>query len=409
MNFYHRTAMFACLGLSLSIWILGDVGAASAQDDSWKEKIHPEHERASLEPARSYNLIVMVEGGRDPDFEKQLRKLSRPVSATTLEGAWIRLLQGYEVAAGGPKLKQLVESPQVRAVWAVDEDLHGRYGSILRGMAYSIENLPPGSAANMSLGPPVSPTGPIFDLEEPVHRLSRLGAKRGVTFVFSAGNQGPEGNTLNPWGLADWTISVGAATSDGKELWPGSSRGIEGSRRFQPTVVAPGVDIIVSHPERIPKTSEQKAAEERVGFRQRVPKEEWSRKTVATGTSVAAAEVARCVALLLHFLREEVRIRAEADAQMVLELGFPKDHPLDPNRLVGTIREEADYRVATYPLSRPDPRLIKQLLMDVAVPMPGYAAHEVGAGFVSYEVVFQQFGKHGAPGAKLMPVKVVEN
>lgn len=409
MSFFHRSIALVWLGLPLSIWLLGDMEPAFAQNDSWKAKIHPEHERASLEPDRSYNLIVMIEGDREHGFEKLLRELSQPVSATTVEGAWIRVLRGYEVASRGPKLKRLVESPQVRSVWVIHDELGARYGAILRGMAYSIENLPPGSAANMSLGPPVGLEGSIFDLEEPVHQLSRLGAEEGISFVFSAGNQGPEDNTLNPWGLADWAISVGAATSDGKELWAGSSRGVEGSRRFRPTVVAPGVDVIVTHPEGIPKTADQKAAEARVGFRHRVPKEEWNRKTVATGTSMAAAEVSRYVALLLHFLREEVRIRAEADAQMILELGFPKDHPLDPNRLIGTIRDEADYRVAAYPLSRPDPRLVKQLLMDVAVPMPGYSAHEVGAGFVSYEVVFQHFGKHGDPGAKLMPVKVVED
>ncbi|HEX3128888.1 MAG TPA: S8 family serine peptidase [Thermoanaerobaculia bacterium] len=398
-----------CLpGLLVFILMLGAVGTASAQGDSWKVKIHPERERVSLDPGRSYDLIVMVQGDRDPSFEKLLKEVSRPVSATTLEGAWICLLKGYEVAASGPKLKRLVESPQVRSVWVVAKEFGGRYGTILRGMAYSIENLPPGSGANMSLGPQVGREGSIFDLEEPVHQLSQLAAAKGITFVFSAGNQGPEDNTLNPWGLADWEISVGAASPDGKELWPGSARGIKGSSRFRPTFVAPGIDLIVTHSESIPKSAENKAAEERMGFRQRVPKEEWSRKTVASGTSIAAAEASRCVALLLYFLREEARIRIEAKAEMVLELGFPKDHALSSERLIGTVRKEKEYLVVSYPLDRPDPRLIKQILMDIALPMPGYATHEVGAGFVSYEMVLREFGKHGAPETSIMPVKVAE-
>jgi Subtilase family len=400
------SATFTSPWLLLTILMLTAMGTASAQGDSWKAKVHPERERAALAPGRTYNLIVMVQGDREPAFETLLKEVSLPVSAKTLDGAWIRVLRGYEVESQGSKLKRLVESPQVRSVWVVAEDLGDRYGAILRGMAYAIENLPPASAANMSLGPLVGREGSVFDLEEPVHQLSRLATEKGIGFVFSAGNEGPDDNTLNPWGLADWTISVGAATPDGKTLWPRSSRGAKGSRRFRPAFVAPGVDMIVAHPEGIPKSADQQAAEERVGFRKRVPKEEWSRKTVASGTSIAASEASRCVSLLLHFLSEEVRIRSEAKAAMVLELGFPKGHTLDRERLIGTLREEKEYLVASYPLNRPDPRLIKQLLMDVALPMPGYAAHEVGAGFVSYEVVFHHFGKHGDPGAGLMPVKV---
>jgi hypothetical protein len=396
------------LGFLLLILMLGHSGTAAAQGDSWEAKVHPERERKSLDPGRSYNLIVMVQGDRDPAFEGLLKEVSRPVSGTTLDRAWIRLLKGYEVAGAGPKLKRLVESPQVRSVWVVSEELRGRYGAILRGMAYAIENLPPGSGANISLGPQVGREGTVFDLEEPVHQLSRLASGKGIVFVFSAGNEGPAGNTLNPWGLADWAISVGAASPDGKELWPQSARGVKDSSRFRPTFVAPGVDAIVTHPEGVPKSAQNRADEERVGFRNRVPKEEWSRKTVSSGTSIAAAEASRCVSLLLYFLREEVRIRSEAGALMVLELSFSGDRALGSDRLIGTVRKEQGRLVVSYPLDRPDPRLIKQILMDVALPMPGYGPHEVGAGFISYELVLREFGKHGAPPATIMPVKAVE-
>lgn len=395
-----------CVGLLL-ISMVTPAEGIEVKDDAWKLKLYPEHERASLDPARSYALIVMVDGERVPDFEASLRQLSRPLAATTLEQAWIRLLRGYDVSARGPNLKKLLELPRVRSVWVIDEDLGEQYGAILRGMAYAIENLPSGSGANMSLGPRVGRRGTVLDLMEPVHQLTALALEKGITFVFSAGNEGPEENTLNPWGLADWAISVGAADSEGKKLWEGSSRGVRGDSRLRPTLVAPGIDVIVIHSEDGEKSAQQIAAEEQANFRQRVAPELWGQRTVATGTSTAAAEVSRCVALLLHFLYEEVRSRLEAKAQMVLELGFPKDHVLSRDRLIGSIQEQGEYLVVTYPLDKPDPRLIKQLLMDVAQPMPGYEAHEVGAGFISYGIVLQHFGKHGDPGAQIMVVKSV--
>lgn len=95
-----------------------------------------------------------------------------------------------------------------------------------------------------------------FNPDHPVNVASYAAYKRGITVLFAAGNAGPDEGTHNPYGVAPWVISVGAGTKDAK-LIDFSSRGVKGdSGTFttadnqpwtyfnEPTVVAPGVDII---------------------------------------------------------------------------------------------------------------------------------------------------------------------
>ena len=95
-----------------------------------------------------------------------------------------------------------------------------------------------------------------FDPENPVNIASYELYKRGIVSVFAAGNDGPGEDTHNPYAQAPWVISVGASEKDAV-LTSFSSRGKRGeSGSFttadgkswtyynEPTVVAPGVDIV---------------------------------------------------------------------------------------------------------------------------------------------------------------------
>jgi len=94
-----------------------------------------------------------------------------------------------------------------------------------------------------------------FDPYNPVNIASKKAYDRGITVLFAAGNEGPGENTHNPYAKAPWVISVGAGTKDGK-LADFSSRGTKGvggtfeidgenwTWKDEPTIVAPGVDII---------------------------------------------------------------------------------------------------------------------------------------------------------------------
>jgi serine protease AprX len=84
----------------------------------------------------------------------------------------------------------------------------------------------------------------------------------GVTVVFAAGNSGPGANTLNPYSVAPWVISVAAGCKLGvidpsnsasrcvdaqgraPVLAGFSSRGVAGDPIYHPDVTAPGVRIV---------------------------------------------------------------------------------------------------------------------------------------------------------------------
>lgn len=95
-----------------------------------------------------------------------------------------------------------------------------------------------------------------FDPMDPVNIASYELHKRGIVTVFAAGNDGPGEDTHNPYAQAPWAISVGASEKDAV-LTSFSSRGKRGEMGTftmsdgeqwtyfnEPTIVAPGVDII---------------------------------------------------------------------------------------------------------------------------------------------------------------------
>jgi len=83
----------------------------------------------------------------------------------------------------------------------------------------------------------------VYDKHDPVNVATQLLTGRGINVVFSAGNTGPATNTLNPYAMAPWVISVGATDERGR-LADFSSRGDPANPDSHPTLVAPGVNVI---------------------------------------------------------------------------------------------------------------------------------------------------------------------
>ncbi|TFB18932.1 peptidase S8 [Filobacillus milosensis] len=186
-----------------------------------------------------------------------------------------------------------------------------------------------------------------FDPLNPVNVASKKAYERGITVLFAAGNDGPGENTHNPYAKAPWVISVGAGEKDGT-LADFSSRGTKGvggtfemdgqtwTWKDEPTVVAPGVDIISA------KTTSPLAVLSAETDAEMIETAYLPYYTVMSGTSMATPHVAGITALML----------------------------------------EAD------PTLTPDE--IKEILKQTATNMSGHESWEVGSGYVNAYAALDQ-------------------
>jgi serine protease AprX len=172
-------------------------------------------------------------------------------------------------------------------------------------------------------------TSGAFDERDPINVASRLAHASGLAVVFAAGNDGPGTNTLNPYCVASWVICVAAGHKDGATLAEFSSRGIAGDTLYRPTLTAPGVDIAAARATTGLVTNAFFAVDlVDLGT-------DAAHYAAASGTSMATPHVSGTIALML-----------EANPALT-------------------------------------PDQVKSLLQATATPMPGYARHEAGAGFLN--------------------------
>lgn len=203
--------------------------------------------------------------------------------------------------------------------------------------AYSIE------VVNNSWG-----TTGEFDPEDPVNEATRAVHDAGIAVVFAAGNEGPDPNTLNPYSVAPWVISVAAGCklvadptnsavrcADGREriLADFSSRGIPDDPLYHPDITAPGVRIVSTRASTGVVMTVLDLNEDALACA--IAPAHLLVYTCASGTSMAAPHVAGVIALL----------------------------------------EEASGGTLT-----PDEAL--EVITRTARPLPGYALWEVGAGYL---------------------------
>ncbi len=205
--------------------------------------------------------------------------------------------------------------------------------SVLAGFDYLLEK---GSAYNVKVLNCSFSANTVYDTHDPVNIASKLLTDLGVNVVFSAGNSGPGNDTLNPYAMAPWVVSVGATDEKGN-LAAFTSRGNFGSEG-KPTLVAPGVNIAsVRSGPTVTSVGGLAGADA-----QRLTLAEISYYTTSSGTSFSAPQVAGAIALMLE-VNSKLR-----------------------------------------------PSEIKDILSRTATPLPRYFYHETGAGMLNtYSAVLE--------------------
>src|SRR5215813_6679636 len=171
----------------------------------------------------------------------------------------------------------------------------------------------------------------LYDPDDPVQVATRMLTDRGVSVVFSAGNNGPGSDTLNPYAMAPWVISVGATDEQGR-LADFSSRG-SFAKMSGPSLVAPGVNVISLHATSV--GVEGLLALGLLGDLTRLSLTDQVNYTVGSGTSFSAPQVTGTIALMLD---------------------------VNPSLT---------------------PAQIKDILQRTATPLTNYYYHEVGAGMLN--------------------------
>src|SRR5262245_57953524 len=171
----------------------------------------------------------------------------------------------------------------------------------------------------------------LYDPNDPVNIATRMLTDRGVSVVFSAGNNGPGMDTLNPYATAPWVVSVGATDEQG-QLADFSSRG-SFTKMSGPSLVAPGVNVVSLRATGVDVNGLLNLG--LGGDLSRLSAQDLLNYTVGSGTSFSAPQVTGTIALMLD---------------------------VNPSLT---------------------PYQIKDILQRTATPMPPYNRYEVGAGMLN--------------------------
>lgn len=311
----------------------------------------------------------------------------------------------------------MAKRPDVIQVWYVPASLYPLYCNIIAALEREVRILPKPSVVNMSLGPQADLLPMAGRDDEPMSIATKKASENGLIVVMAIGNYGNgDDGMVNPWCHPGWVICVGAASADAKTVWPASARGLSSDRTTWPDVVANGIDVISTWPSNLPKSADRQQADEmNEAFQRAVPKEKWGLYSIDSGTSEATPQVSRAVALIVAFVQEVGSSKHNVSAnQPLFTMEIPKDRfefgSKRGPRLTGDVKQlGATGNVeVTYRLVEPW-RLVKQLLIDSAIPMPGYDPNVVGAGFIDPAYIEKQFPTSQRSNVMIDPVRVVPN
>ena len=388
------------------IWVIIGI-LLSFAETGYAERIGPADKLPALRTqlSQSYPFIVRFVDGVEPSTDA-IDLAFRGNTVTPLP-----LINGLAIELLVRNAFAIAERPDVLQVWYLHPDLAGLYVDTIAALGYNVRNLPLPTLVNLSIAPAASFWREQADEGEPIHAATKAAADAGLIPVVAIGNSGQPGTStdgwINPWCYPRWVICVGAYDYARGNIAHFSSRGAPGRPNSWPDVVAHGVDVIGAYPTYLTKSPERKARDEsNARFRELVPREDWNIYTLESSTSQATANVTAATAQVLHFIKESIRANSSVlRGQPLFSVATTQDAVTGYDdavpRLTGTAERQADGSVVYHYVLDDFWRLVKQLLVDTALPVIGHPPHAAGAGLVDRRYVAEQFGEYGPPEIKL--------
>ena len=347
-------------------------------------------------------------------------KAARDLAKSDVEIGPVRdlsLIDGIGLALSAKDAQALSQREDIIQVWYLHRWLYAEYVNIIRSMQYVIKTAPAPVVLNISLGPPAALMPMSAHEEEPMNLATRIAAERGYIPIFAIGNyytpQSPNPGVVSPWCLPEWVICVGAANQDKTAVFAQSARGLQSNPETWPDVVANGVDVISTWPVDLQKSADQRQHDEaNAQFMSTIRPDQRDGYTTMSGSSQATAQVSRAATQIVYFLKSVMQAAPNVKAgDRLFSLVMPADNlqraGSGTKRLTGDVGQPTAQGIeVTYRMVTPW-KLVKQLLIDTALPMPGFDPSAVGNGFVDPEYVDTQFGAFGQARGKILPVKAI--
>lgn len=381
------------------------LGAGVAKGDNMtaqKALLFPERLHASLmaQPESRFEFVVALVAGTEMQISP------RPGDVP------LALINGFSRQMTVAEAADLADTPGVSWVWYLHPDEAQITLNTLQALDYAHATMEPPRLVNLSLGPPSSFYRETPDAGHPITKAIEVGAQSGMVAVMAIGNTGQDApGFINPWTARDEVISVGAWDHTTGRAWVHSSRPAPGAVALWPDVVAPGVDVIGPMTSARPKTAAERTRDEaNPRFQSQIPQADWDKYTIKSGTSQAAAVVSGAAAQIVRFLLGAMQEHGAKAGQDLFEITVDPDRitAFDDAvpRLTGRASPHDDGRVTyTYQVDLPW-KMVKQILIDTALPVPGTEPWEVGAGLVDPDYIRAQFGAYGTEAPQLLPIKV---
>jgi subtilisin family serine protease len=188
--------------------------------------------------------IAIVDTGIDAqhtDFAGRIRAITSFVGGDGSDdnghGTHVAGIAAGSGAGSNGRYRGVAPGAELYVAKVLDARGNGSMSAVMAGIEWAVDQ--GAQVINLSLGgeAPGDGTDALSTLCDQVVR------QMGIAVCVAAGNEGPDGSTIGPPGVARWVITVGAV-DDNDAMARFSSRGPTGDGRIKPDLVFPGAGIV---------------------------------------------------------------------------------------------------------------------------------------------------------------------